>query len=191
MERDPAVQICQTEEIWLRHGVRVNPKSKHQKPSGDIFIKSLQLCLVSPSAVMMTKELFSRFGGFDERFPVCEDYDLWLRIAVEHLVPLIPKTLIIKRGGHEDQLSRSTWAMDRYRVVALQKLLRSSLEGTRQASALAVLRSKVAILAQGARKRGKEQEASDYEAMTAEFDREGIDVGDGNSQLYNNEGFSP
>jgi GT2 family glycosyltransferase len=191
MEKKPAVQICQTEEIWIRHGVRVNPKSKHQKPSGDIFARSLELCLVSPSAVMMTKELFSRFGGFDERFPVCEDYDLWLRIAVEHPVPLIPKPLIIKRGGHADQLSRSTWAMDRYRVAALQKLLRSSLQGTQRASALAVLRSKVAILAQGARKRGKEQEANKYEAMTAEFDQESIDVGDGNSQLHNSEGFSP
>jgi glycosyltransferase involved in cell wall biosynthesis len=190
MEKDPSVQICQTEEIWLRHGVRVNPKARHQKPSGDIFIRSLQLCLVSPSAVMMTKELFSRFGGFDEKFPVCEDYDLWLRIAVEHPVPLIPKALIIKRGGHADQLSRSMSAMDRYRVAALQKLLRSSLQGTRRARALAVLRSKVAILAQGARKRGKEQEANEYEAMTAEFDRESVDVGDGNSQLHNSEGFS-
>ena len=191
MERDPAVQICQTEEIWLRHGVRVNPKSRHQKPSGDIFVRSLELCVVSPSAVMMTKELFSRFGGFDERFPVCEDYDLWLRIAVEHPVPLIPEALVIKRGGHADQLSRSTWAVDRYRVAALQKLLRSSLQGTRRASALAVLRSKVAILTQGARKRGKEQEANEYEAMTAEFDQESVDVGDGNSQLHNSEGFSP
>ncbi|HEY2920519.1 MAG TPA: glycosyltransferase family A protein [Candidatus Binatia bacterium] len=191
MEKDPSVQICQTEEIWLRHGVRVNPKARHQKPSGDIFVRSLELCLVSPSAVMMTKELFSRFGGFDEKFPVCEDYDLWLRIAVEHPVPLIPKALIIKRGGHADQLSRSMSAMDRYRVAALQKLLRSSLQGTRRARALAVLRSKVAILAQGARKRGKEQEANEYEAMTAEFDRESVDVGDGNSRLHNSEGFSP
>lgn len=191
MEKDPAVQICQTDEIWLRNGIRVNPKSRHQKPSGDIFIRSLQLCLVSPSSVMMTKELFSRFGGFDERFPVCEDYDLWLRIAVEYPVPLIPKPLIVKRGGHADQLSRSTWGMDRYRVAALQKLLRSSLQGARRARALAVLRSKVAILAQGARKRGKEQEANEYETMAAEFDRESLNVRDGNSQLHNSEGFSP
>ena len=171
MEKDPAVQICQTEEIWLRNGVRVNPKSRHQKPSGDIFIRSLQLCLVSPSAVMMTKELFSRFGGFDEGFPVCEDYDLWLRIAVEHSVPLVAQPLVVKRGGHRDQLSRSVWGMDRYRVLALQKLLRSGLRGARRNAALEVLRSKVSILAHGARKRGKPTEATEYEAMTAEFDR--------------------
>ena len=32
MERNPSVAICQTAEIWIRNGVRVNPKTKHQKP---------------------------------------------------------------------------------------------------------------------------------------------------------------
>ena len=90
MEQQPEVQICQTEEIWVRRGVRVNPKAKHAKPSGDIFRRSLDLCLVSPSAVMMTKQLFNQFRGFDESFPVCEDYDLWLRIGVDHTGPFDP-----------------------------------------------------------------------------------------------------
>ena len=84
-------QICQTEEIWLRRGVRVNPKKIHRKPSGDIFLPSLDLCLVSPSAVMMTRELLVALGGFDESLPVCEDYDLWLRVAVERAVPLLQR----------------------------------------------------------------------------------------------------
>ena len=83
-------QICQTEEIWIRNGVRVKPKKRHRKPSGDLFRASLDLCLVSPSAALMTRELFERVGGFDDSFPVCEDYDLWLRIALDHPVYLIP-----------------------------------------------------------------------------------------------------
>ena len=35
---------------------------RHRKPSGDIFRASLELCLVSPSAVMMRRELFDRIG---------------------------------------------------------------------------------------------------------------------------------
>jgi len=31
---NPDALICQTEEIWIRNGVRVNPKKKHKKPSG-------------------------------------------------------------------------------------------------------------------------------------------------------------
>ena len=63
MERNPEVEICQTDEIWIRNGVRVNPRNRHRKPSGDIFRASLDLCLVSPSAVMMRRELFERNTG--------------------------------------------------------------------------------------------------------------------------------
>jgi glycosyltransferase involved in cell wall biosynthesis len=165
MDAAPEVQISQTEEIWIRKGVRVNPKKRHRKPSGDIFRASLDLCLVSPSAVMMTRELFERVGGFDEAFTVCEDYDLWLRVAVDHRVPLIPEPLVVKRGGHKDQLSRSTWGLDRFRVLALRKLLRSGLQGEKRIWAIEALANKIAILVQGARKRGKEDDAAMYETI--------------------------
>ena len=177
LEEHDEAQICQTDEIWIRNGVRVNPKKIHQKPSGDIFVRSLDLCLVSPSAVMMTKELFARFGGFDESFPVCEDYDLWLRIGAKVPVPLIPEALVVKRGGHADQLSRSVWGMDRYRILALQKILRSGLDEVQMAAARRVLRRKISIVAAGARKRGREEEARAIEAIAAEFDQENVDVG--------------
>jgi GT2 family glycosyltransferase len=187
---NPDIQICQTDEIWIRNGIRVNPKAKHRKPSGDIFLPSLELCLVSPSAVMLTRELFERAGGFDESFPVCEDYDLWLRIAVDHPVPLIGTALVIKRGGHADQLSRSMWGMDRYRVLALQKLLRAGLDGGRRAAVLEVLRRKVGVLASGARKRGKASEAEAYEEILTGFVQE-HHVGARSSPVRDGEGVSP
>jgi glycosyltransferase involved in cell wall biosynthesis len=191
MNGHPDVQICQTEEIWIRNGVRVNPKSVHRKPSGEIFVRSLDLCLVSPSAVMMTRSLFDRVGGFDESFPVCEDYDLWLRIALEQQVPLLPEALVIKRGGHSDQLSRSRWGMDRYRVQALQKLLRSAISAPQRAAAVEVLRKKVSILAAGARKRGKIAEAECYEAVLGEFDSGRSDGRERDSRLCEQQGLSP
>lgn len=169
MAQHPEMQICQTEEVWIRHGRRINPKTKHRKPSGDIFRRSLELCLVSPSAVMITRELFDRVGGFDETLPVCEDYDLWLRIAVEHRVGLIPTALVVKRGGHADQLSRSVWGMDRYRVRSLQNLLRSGLRDEKREWALEALARKASVLRQGAKKRGKMHEAAAYEAILSEF----------------------
>ena len=36
-KRNPAALICQTEEIWIRNGLRVNPGKRHRKPSGMIF----------------------------------------------------------------------------------------------------------------------------------------------------------
>jgi glycosyltransferase involved in cell wall biosynthesis len=189
-EQRPEINICQTEEIWLRNRIRVNPKAKHRKPSGDIFRASLDLCLVSPSAAMMRKELFEIVGGFDESLPVCEDYDLWLRIAVNHSVPLIHSALVVKRGGHGDQLSHSTWGMDRYRVVALQKLLRAGLDGEKRETVLDALKRKLKVISQGARKRGKEPEALAYEAILSEFIQETIDVRDANSKLCQGERVS-
>jgi hypothetical protein len=133
---------------------------------------------------MMTKKLFDETGGFDESFPVCEDYDLWLRIALDHPVPLIAAQLVIKRGGHSDQLSHSLWGMDRYRVAALQKLLRAGVSGEKRAWV-------VDVLARGARKRGKESEARAYEAMPGEFVQEMEDVGAGDSRVRQGEGISP
>ena len=190
MEKHPEVQICQTDEVWIRHGVRVNPKLKHRKPSGDIFERSLELCLVSPSAAMTTRELFHRSGGFDESLPVCEDYDLWLRIARDYPVPLIDQALVVKHGGHADQLSHSLWGMDRYRVTALQKLLRAGIAGQQRRAVLRVWQNKLAVLASGARKRGKVADADGYRAMLSEFAEEISDVGEWVSKFRVGEGLS-
>ena len=140
---------------------------------------------------MMTRQLFQQLGGFDETFPVCEDYELWLRIAVNHPIALLPEPLVIKRGGHADQLSRSLWGMDRYRVIALQKLLRGGLGGTRRSAALDTFRRKIRVLANGARKRGKVREAEDFEAVLGEFDLERTDGGERDSRLRDVQGVSP
>lgn len=191
MEAHPEVRICQTEEVWIRNGVRVNPRKRHRKPSGDIFRPSLDLCLVSPSAVMMTRELFDKAGGFDESFAVCEDYDLWLRISVDTSVPLLPGPLVVKRGGHPDQLSRSTWGMDRFRIMALRKLLRSGLRGEKRQWALQTLAAKVAIFAKGARKRGRENEALIFEGALGEFSGEIKYVQPSNPAVRQRERISP
>jgi GT2 family glycosyltransferase len=138
---------------------------------------------------MMTRDLFERVGGFDESFPVCEDYDLWLRVSVQEPIPLIPVPLVIKRGGHADQLSRSMWGMDRYRVLALQKLLRAGLVDSRRAAVLSVLRRKVAVLSNGARKRGKLHEAAEFEAMFAEFESGRPSVDERDSRLRQGQGL--
>ena len=161
-------EICQTDEIWVRNGVRVNPRAHHRKPSGDIFEPSLRLCLVSPSAVMLRRSLFERVGGFDEQLPACEDYDLWLRIARNTPVRLIERALVVKRGGHADQLSRRFWGMDRFRVAALVRLLEEDgLRPAQRQAALAVLAEKCRILAQGAARRGRDAEADAYHRLPA------------------------
>jgi glycosyltransferase involved in cell wall biosynthesis len=159
----PEALICQTAELWLRNGRRVNPRKKHQKFSGDIFAPSLKLCLVSPSAVMIHRDLFQKVGFFDESFPACEDYDLWLRISARHPIYLMDQTLVIKRGGHPDQLSRTIPSLDRLRIQALIKLIKSGeLTMTQTGLVLQELESKCRIYGQGCIKRGKNEEGQYY-----------------------------
>jgi glycosyltransferase involved in cell wall biosynthesis len=157
---NPEARICQTEEIWVRNGVRVNPRQKHKKYSGWIFDKCLPLCVVSPSAVMLHRSVFTRVGIFDETFPACEDYDLWLRIAPLYANYLINTPFIIKRGGHGDQQSKNVPALDIYRIRALCKILSSDiLTSFQHALALAELKKKCRIYANGCFKRGRKEEA--------------------------------
>lgn len=158
----PDAMICQTEEIWIRNGKRVNPKKRHQKPSGLIFEESLHLCLVSPSAVMMRKDLFDRVGYFNEEFTVCEDYDLWLRVGAVLPVFLIDKPYTVKRGGHPDQLS-ALHSQDKFRIRSLSALMASGTLTRDQAVAAAnVLKEKCRIYGSGCIKRGKKDEGEYY-----------------------------
>ena len=162
LKSTPDALICQTEEIWIRDGVRVNPRERHQKYSGMIFERSLALCLVSPSAVMVRRGLFDKFGLFDESLPACEDYDLWLRVSCRCPVYLINKPLIIKRGGHSDQLSRQP-ALDKFRIQSIKKILDSQMLSVDQYNAgVKMLTQKCALYAAGCRKRGRTEEAQYY-----------------------------
>ncbi len=164
--RNPEARICQTDETWYRHGKQVNPGKRHHKPSGDIFYQSLRLCLVSPSAVMIRRDLFNEVGLFDESLPVCEDYDLWLRISARFPVYLIGRSLTVKTGGHSDQLSRTVPSLDKYRIKSLLKLLRSGVLSSGQAgAALSELAFKANIYGQGCLKRGRTEEAGGYLEM--------------------------
>ena len=162
--------VIYTDEIWVRNGVRVNAMKKHRKYSGDIFCYCLPLCIVSPSSVLLHTELLNEVGGFDESMPVCEDYDLWLRIAKRFPFHFIEEKLIVKRGGHEDQLSRKFWGMDRWRVHALEKLLQENRINEDQRDwVVAMLIEKCGILANGYGKRGKNQGEEHYRNLAARY----------------------
>lgn len=164
----PEVDICHTEELWVRRGQRVNPCQHHRKPDGDIFLASLARCLVSPSSVIMRRSLFDRVGGFDPSLPACEDYDLWLRLAVDTPFALLDEPLVRRRGGHADQLSRQYWGMDRFRIAALAGLLASDrLDRERARATAQAIVGRCRILANGSQRRGRSEEAIAYHELAA------------------------
>lgn len=155
IEQYPETQIVHGEERWIRRGVRVNPMKKHQKSGGKIFLNCLNLCLISPSTVAIKRETFDKVGGFREDFPVCEDYDLWLKITSLMPVGFVEDELIIKYGGHEDQLSRKYHSMDYYRVKSLDWVLQNrQLSEEERKEVRKVIQEKAEILLKGFKKHG-------------------------------------
>jgi len=162
-QKNPDLLISQTNEIWLRNGVKVNPKRYHEKQAGWIFEKCLERCLISPSAVLINRKVLREVGLFDESLPACEDYDLWLRITRLFRVGLVKENLVVKTGGHQDQLSAKFWGLDRFRVQALEKILNFPLGKEQQKEVFRVLVAKLTILKNGSLKRGDTGRAQTYQ----------------------------
>tara|TARA_B100001113_G_scaffold352055_1_gene352512 strand:+ start:3640 stop:4476 length:837 start_codon:yes stop_codon:yes gene_type:complete len=159
LSSDKEAVFCHTNEIWIRNGTRVNQMRKHQKYGGYIFEKCLDMCRISPSSSIIKKEVFDHIGYFDESLIVCEDYDLWLRIAAHYKILFLDQPLIKKYGGHVDQLSRVKGGIEKYRIQSLEKILSSeSLEISQFNSAKEILIKKLNIYANGVRKRKRVKE---------------------------------
>ena len=156
LEKYPDHRIIHSDEIWIRNGKRVNQKRIHQKSGGMIYEMCLPRCVISPSSVMIHRDIFDEYGLFDEFLPACEDYEMWLRICRREPVLYCEDPLITKYGGHDDQLSRTFPAMDRFRVqVLLNHLEYLPLSQTQIQALLKELTKKLEVLKNGALKRGK------------------------------------
>jgi len=187
-QQNSDLSISQTGEKWIRNGRFVNAANKHRPPTEredrlEVFDRLLELCLVSPSSVIVKRELFQRMGGFREELTVCEDYDLWLRISCAEKIGFVNEQLIEKHGGHEDQLSSSEVAMDRFRVYAIFKLLEQGVDDERGLLCMKHLLRKAEILLQGAKKRNRPQ----LEELFSAF----VDVGKGERKLIEAESLAP
>jgi glycosyltransferase involved in cell wall biosynthesis len=161
----PEAMFCLTEEIWIRHGRRVNQGKKHQKHSGWVLDKVLPICLLSLSSAIFRRQFFDEIGQFDESLPVCEDYDLGIRIALRYPYHFLPKPLIVKRGGHPDQLSRKYWGMDRWRIKVLEKVLKRGLIPENEKLVKKEIQRKCSVLISGFLKRGKMEEAEHFKRL--------------------------
>ena len=162
--KTPEYDFCHTNEIWIRNGVRVNQKKKHEKYGGYIFDKCLDICRISPSSTLFKKNILEHVGWFDTQLPVCEDYDLWLRITADYKILFVDEPLIIKYGGHTDQLSQSVEGIELFRIKSLENLLANTeLSPQKRNLAITMIIKKLNIYLNGLIKRKKQTEAEQVE----------------------------
>ena len=156
-------RIIHTDETWYRNKKFLNQLKKHKKSGGNIFKNSLQLCCISPSSVVLKKQIFDDYGLFDENLEVCEDYDMWIRITAKEEVGFLDSPLVLKYGGHSDQLSKKFWGMDRFRIEALEKNLKNKcFTKIQKKIVLDILIEKLTIVSNGAQKRGNNDTFKKY-----------------------------
>ena len=151
--KNPNYSLIHCNELWIKNGKLLNQKKRHKKQGGRIFISSVDLCCISPSAVLVKREVFDELGFFKEHFPVCEDYDFWLRFSSRYEVGFLDFALVLKYGGHSDQLSKKYFAMDYWRVKALFPFLTDeNLSPRERTQVKQVLIKKTEILLKGYKK---------------------------------------
>lgn len=146
--------LIHTDEVWFRNNKHINQMKKHKKQGGYIFERCLSLCCISPSSVLFKKNILDKVGLFDESLPVCEDYDMWLKICSSEEVLFAQDKLTYKYGGHKDQLSKSYWGMDRFRIKSIENIIKNfDLTNKQKKQAKKELIKKLKIIINGAFKR--------------------------------------
>lgn len=79
--------------------------------------------VITPSTVMLSRRLLERVGPFDEELTMCEDYELWLRMASAAEADAIEEPLTLVRRHEEHSGSDVLAWQDRRRVI--ERMLRS------------------------------------------------------------------
>lgn len=123
IKNNPGIKAIHSNEQWVYNGDKKAQPKKYKRYSGWIFDKCISICCVGPSTSLVHKDVFEDVGLFNEAFPVCEDYDLWLRVSHKYELGLTEDILVNKYGGHEDQLSITHHELDYWRVKALEPFI--------------------------------------------------------------------
>jgi len=164
--------LIHTDEVWFRNNKHINQMKKHKKQGGYIFERCLSLCCISPSSVLFKKNILDKVGLFDESLPVCEDYDLWLKICSSEEVLFAQDKLTYKYGGHKDQLSKSYWGMDRFRIKSIENIIKNfDLTNKQKKQAKKELIKKLKIIINGAFKRNNLSIVNEFSTKLEYWDK--------------------
>ncbi|WP_028972550.1 glycosyltransferase family 2 protein [Spirochaeta cellobiosiphila] len=168
-------KIVHTRETWQRNNKIISQRKMKHKREGDIFEDSLDKCIIGPSTVLLSRELYLALGGFDESIEIAEDYEFWLRITAKYEVGYIDEPLVIKKAGDWEQLSTKYGQIEIFRIKALQGLIdRQYFNRTHDKLARKVMAYKCRIYGKGALKRGHQDTYKKYMSLASSYSEEGL-----------------
>jgi hypothetical protein len=86
---------------------------------------------IPTDAAAFRTSVLRELGGFDDAFPVAEDYDLWLRVAWRQAVPVVDQEVVLCRRHQLQETSRQD-ALSRQTRLVVQRFLVTHREARRQ-----------------------------------------------------------
>ncbi|HEY1314856.1 MAG TPA: glycosyltransferase, partial [Steroidobacteraceae bacterium] len=106
--------------------VNAAKQSRREMPAADGWILGPLLrteTVIALPSVVVARTLLDEVGGFDEELVMCEDYDLWLRLAARSAIDAVPQPLTVVQRHARHYGDPATSFRDSVRV--LDKALRS------------------------------------------------------------------
>ena len=125
---------------------------------------------------MIDADLYKESGGFREDLEVAEDYEFWLRLTATVAVHYVDEPLTRKRAGSWTQLSRKYDHIEGFRIDGLRRLVDTGFfaaccDTAVGSAATRELVRKLRLFAAGARKRGRDEEATALEEEADKYSK--------------------
>ena len=129
--KNPKVGILGTN----RQTINRKGKIRDHKPMPEqaVFDDLLHRNLVVHGSALIRRSVLEQAGGYDEWFLICEDYDLWLRIADKIAwVRNLPDALYVHREHDDSMTAKDPRPTELYRMAALNNIKGNLTEKMRE-----------------------------------------------------------
>jgi hypothetical protein len=126
LENDPRVGLVYTNNFVVSSApagaatrrLHFAEASGHRPYTGLVLPQLARSNYVTTSTVVVRRTVLEQVGGYDESLHVCEDWDLWLRIAARFRFDYVDAPLAwVRRHGGNTHLTAGTNVRDSFRVL--------------------------------------------------------------------------
>jgi len=129
LEKDTSLGACYTSAFQVSTDVKSKNPLVYKEMSHDVIYRQpFSRCLmwynnyIPIQAIMFKKELYDRYGGFDESLDNLEDWNLWTRYSMENDFRYIEKTTSLYRVPyHQEHTKKRQEELDSYYQKAVEK----------------------------------------------------------------------
>ena len=131
LRKNPKVGVLGTNRQTLNRKGKI--RDHKPMPEQAVFDDLLHRNVVISASAMIRRSVLEQAGGYDEWFPTCEDYDLWLRIADRIAwIRSLPDALYVIREHGDSTTTKNPRPTELYRMAALNNIKGNLIDEMRE-----------------------------------------------------------